>query len=489
MNSDYDTSLENLFEEGDEKWSTKAIAFRLGEDVLVSPNIINTDDLPEEDVVDAKGEEAKTNADFKFETDAKGCPKEYNQIKDMLPSNHLNNIGRENQLWFDQFDFDLNNSDDTNAADDIDVTAEVDQGTEMFEKEDGEESEDESEEHTFDEYDTGYGLNDGGKDATTVAALGNHENDDAKKVLVSAVKRKSLKVVFMSSGMSLTQIKKYPNVVAAMKKPAVPPQRMSNNENKTKTKNPSKRGKKRKNNITPSSSSSLIKKQQQKQQQKKQKTKSCEKQQTPTPLQSKPSYGEFKTLLAKEKFSKKQLEFQQKYNIDVTLLHLKQSQPTDTVTGLYDTKDVDALFQGRYEDYLIQKGVIKVCDVKALIATWENFPNKATMPKELQQIDVPKKGKWSMSNTFTQREKQIIEEVYILLYGPSSGWDGKKNLSEIIALFLGGGRGAAQINSHLKNVRESELHKENKTGIRSTHPYMRFAKYSLKVFNNSIYQA
>ena len=34
-----------------------------------------------------------------------------------------------------------------------------------------------------------------------------------------------------------------------------------------------------------------------------------------------------------------------------------------------------------------------------------------------------------MSNTFTQREKQIIEEVYILLYGPSSGWDGKKNLS------------------------------------------------------------
>ena len=489
MNSDYDTSLENLFEEGDEKWSTKAIAFRLGEDVLVSPNIINTDDLPEEDVVDAKGEEAKTNADFKFETDAKGCPKEYNKIKDMLPSNHFNNIGRENQLWFDQFDFDLNNSDDTNAADDIEVTAEVDQGTEMFEKEDGEESEDESEEHTFDKYDTGYGLNDGGKDATTVAALGNHENDDAKKVLVSAVKRKSLKVFFLSSGMSSTQIKKYPNVVAAMKKPAVPPQRMSNNENKTKTKNPSKRGKKRKNNITPSSSSSLIKKQQQKKPKKNQKTKSCEKQQTPTPLQSKPSYGEFKTLPAKEKFSKKQLEFQQKYNIDVTLLHLKQSQPTDTVTGLYDTKDVDALFQGRYEDYLIQKGVIKVCDVKALIATWENFPNKATMPKELQQIDVPKKGKWSMSNTFTQREKQIIEEVYILLYGPSSGWDGKTNLSEIIALFLGGGRGAAQINSHLKNVRESELHKENKTGIRSTHPYMRFAKYSLKVFNNSIYQA
>ena len=78
---------------------------------------------------------------------------EYNKIKDMLPSNHLNNIGRENQLWFNQFDFDLNNSDDTNAADDIDelpnittftVTAEVDQGTEMFEKEDGEESEDES---------------------------------------------------------------------------------------------------------------------------------------------------------------------------------------------------------------------------------------------------------------------------------------------------------------------------------------------------------
>merc|ERR1711881_811031 len=131
-----------------------------------------------------------------------------------MGSNHLNNIGRENQLWFDQFDFDLNNSDDTNAADDIDVTAEVDQGTEMFEKEDGEESED----HTFDEYDTGYGLNDGGKDATTVAALGNHENDDAKKVLVSAVKRKSLKVGFMSSGMSSTQIKKYPNVVAAMKK-------------------------------------------------------------------------------------------------------------------------------------------------------------------------------------------------------------------------------------------------------------------------------
>ena len=246
MNSDYDTSLENLFEEGDEKWSTKAIAFRLGEDVLVSPNIINTDDLPEEDVVDAKGEEAKTNADFKFEMDAKGYPKEYNKIKDMLPSNHLNNIVRENQFEFDQFDFDLNNSDDTNAADDIDVTAEVDQGTEMFEKEDGEESEDESEEHTFDEYDTGYGLNDGGKDATTVAALGNHENDDAKKVLVSAVKRKSLKVVFLSSGMSSTQIKKYPNVVAAMKKPAVPPQRMSNNENKTKAKTPSKRGKKRK---------------------------------------------------------------------------------------------------------------------------------------------------------------------------------------------------------------------------------------------------
>ena len=283
--------------------------------------------------------------------------------------------------------------------------------------------------------------------------------------------------------MSSTQIKKYPNVVAAMKKPkpAVPPQRMSNNENKTIAKNPSKRGKKRKSNTTPSSSSSLIKKKQQKKPKKKQKTKICEKQQTPTPLQSKPSYGEFKTLPAKEKFSKKQLEFQQKYNIDVTLLHLKQSQPTDTVTGLYDTKDVDALFQRRYEDYLIQQGVIKVCDVKALIAAWENFPNKATMPKELQEIDVPKKGKWPMSNTFTQREKQIIEEVYILLYGPSSGWDGKKNLSEIIALFLGGGRGAAQINSHLKNVRESELHKENKTGIRSTHPYMRFANYRLKV--------
>ena len=212
MNSDCDMSLENLFEEGDEKWSTKAIAFRLGEDVLVSPNIIF--DFPEKDVVDAKGEEAKTNADFKFETDAKDCPKEYNKIKDMLPSNHFNNIGRENQLWFDQFDFDLNNSDDTNAADDIEVTAEVDQGTEMFEKEDGEESEDESEEHTFDEYDEGYGLNDGGKDATTVAALGNHENDDAKKVLVSAVKRKSLKVVFLSSGMSSPQIKKYPNIVA-----------------------------------------------------------------------------------------------------------------------------------------------------------------------------------------------------------------------------------------------------------------------------------
>ena len=75
MNSDCDMSLENLFEEGDEKWSTKAIAFRLGENVLVSPNIINTDDLIEEDVVDAKGEEAKTTADFKFETDAKGCPR------------------------------------------------------------------------------------------------------------------------------------------------------------------------------------------------------------------------------------------------------------------------------------------------------------------------------------------------------------------------------------------------------------------------------
>ena len=138
---------------------------------------------------------------------------------------------------------------------------------------------------------------------------------------------------------------------------------------------------------------------------------------------------------------------------------------------------------------MIQKGVIKViCDVKALILTWENFPNKATMPKELQEINVPKKGKGPMSSTFTQREHKIFEEVYVLLYGLSSGWDGKKNLNEIIALFLGGARGTAQIDSHLYNIRKRELIKENKTGIRSMHPCILFANYSLKVFNGSIYQ-
>ena len=35
------------------------------------------------------------------------------------------------------------------------------------------------------------------------------------------------------------------------------------------------------------------------------------------------------------------------------------------------------------------------------------------MPKELQQIDVPKKGKWSMSNTFTQgRNRSLKKFIY-----------------------------------------------------------------------------
>ena len=76
----------------------------------------------------------------------------------------------------------------------------------------------------------------------------------------------------------------------------------------------------------------------------------------------------------------------------------------------------------------------------------------------------------------------------MFLYGLSSGWDGKKNLNEIIALFLGGARGTAQIDSHLYNIRKRELIKENKTGIRSMHPCILFANYSLKVFNGSIYQ-
>ena len=215
MMSDYDMSenMDNFWEEGDKR-SLEQIA--LGEGVLVSPNIIF--DFPEKDVVDAKGEEP---TEFKYEMDAKGDPKECNKA----------------------------------AVTSLASAAFVlDQEIEMLQKVDGDESEDEFEEHIFDEYKIEYGLNNGGKDATTVAALGNHENDDAKNVLVSA-----LKVGFMPSGMSSTQIKKYPNVAAAMKKPAVPSLQRTSNEKKTKVNNPSKRGKKRKKETTPSSSS-LIKK-------------------------------------------------------------------------------------------------------------------------------------------------------------------------------------------------------------------------------------
>ena len=163
------------------------------------------------------------------------------------------------------------------------------------------------------------------------------------------------------------------------------------------------------------------------------------------------------------------------FNDDMLLYSQDQSNEEEVSKPIKKKADVN--FDKRQA--LIKNGKIKMIEnLPAIRKKWgEKFPSRASMPNELRGIQVPERGTQLLKGSFTQTEKQITADAYVMFCGPDSGWDRKKCMTPMIALCLGGARCTSQVSSHIDRKRKSELNLAKNKGIPSKHPFVLFQSF------------
>ena len=159
------------------------------------------------------------------------------------------------------------------------------------------------------------------------------------------------------------------------------------------------------------------------------------------------------------------------------MLLYSQDQSNEEEVSKPIKKKADVNFDKRQA--LIKNGKIKMIEnLPAIRKKWgEKFPSRASMPNELRGIQVPERGTQLLKGSFTQTEKQITVDAYVMFCGPDSGWDRKKCMTPMIALCLGGARCTSQVSSHIDRKRKSELNLAKNKGIPSKHPFVLFQSF------------
>eukprot|EP00942_MAST-04A_sp_MAST-4A-sp1_P008281 g8281.t1 len=183
-------------------------------------------------------------------------------------------------------------------------------------------------------------------------------------------------------------------------------------------------------------------------------------------LKIKESYGDFKTGQARNFFTKLRLEFKQRYNINVTLLHLKQSQPSDKRNGLYNAPDIGNFFHMRLHEHNLKLGVVKNIDIQSVL---DSIPKSETgrdvmlnLPTALQGIKIYEKPITnSLCSHWLPSHAKDCKKLYVRFPGKI----------RLLAYFFGGTRTVKQINDHIGKIRRRMIRDGH-----YDHPYVRLHK-------------